>query len=131
LGKCKNRFRNLNINAGDTSKNRKYRPANHHRNNAPKRYTIIPDLLSDNIKMIQHSEISDNGLHIKIRRKEICYGGNKKLKIYGLLDCSSGKRIKRENRVFFTSAREAQQNNYRPCGHCMKAAYIKWKHEFI
>ena len=26
---------------------------------------------------------------------------------------------------------EAQQNNYRPCGHCMKVEYKKWKNGFI
>jgi len=35
--------------------------------------------------------------------------------------------MKRENRVFFSSIPEAEQNNYRPCGHCMKTAYKKWK----
>lgn len=77
--------------------------------------------------MIQHLEISDTALRIKIKEKAICFGGNKKLKIYGLLNCKSGKRMNRENRVFFTNEREAQQNNYRPCGHCMKNKYAKWK----
>lgn len=39
--------------------------------------------------------------------------------------------MKRENRVFFLSEQEAQQNNYRPCGHCMKTEYKKWKDGFI
>jgi methylphosphotriester-DNA--protein-cysteine methyltransferase len=81
--------------------------------------------------MIQHSDISDNGLRKKIRKGEILFGGNRNLKIYGLLSCPSGKRMKRENRVFFVSAQEAQQYKYRPCGRCMKAAYKKWKDEFI
>jgi methylphosphotriester-DNA--protein-cysteine methyltransferase len=53
--------------------------------------------------------------------------GNRKLKIYGTLNCSSGKRIKTENRVFFESETEAIATGYRPCGHCMKEAYQKWK----
>jgi hypothetical protein len=53
--------------------------------------------------------------------------GNRKLKIYGTLNCSSGKRIKTENRLFFESETEAIHAGYRPCGHCMKEAYIKWK----
>lgn len=69
--------------------------------------------------MIQHSAISDSDLRTKIRRSKICFGGNRKLKIYGTLSCNSGKRMKCENRVFFASEQEAQQNNYRPCGHCM------------
>lgn len=81
--------------------------------------------------MIRHSDISDSDFRSKIRKKEIRLGGSSKLKIYGVLGCASGKRMKRENRVFFSSEQEAQQNNYRPCGHCMKTAYKKWKNGFI
>jgi len=81
--------------------------------------------------MTPHAEISDSALRGKIRRKEIHFGGNRKLKIYGTLDCPSGRRMKRENRVFFASQQDARQNNYRPCGHCMKNEYEKWKHGFI
>jgi methylphosphotriester-DNA--protein-cysteine methyltransferase len=81
--------------------------------------------------MIEHNELSDKDLRSKIRKNEIRFGGNQKLKIYGLLNCTSGKRMKKENRVFFISEKEAQQNNYRPCGHCMKAAYKKWKDGLI
>jgi len=35
--------------------------------------------------------------------------------------------MKKENRVFFTSEEEATDNGYRPCGHCMKDKYQKWK----
>jgi hypothetical protein len=51
--------------------------------------------------MIYHDEISDCYLRNKIKNAEICLGGNRKLKIYGTLKCASGKRMKRENRVFF------------------------------
>ena len=78
--------------------------------------------------MIYHTEIGDTALRTKIKRKEICFGGNIKLKIYGTLQCASGKRMKRKNRVFFISEIEAIQNGFRPCGHCMKARYEKWKH---
>lgn len=81
--------------------------------------------------MIQHNEISDTDLRSKIKKRKICFGENRKLKIYGTLSCTSGKRMKRENRVFFSSEQEAQQNNYRPCGHCMKTEYKKWKNGFI
>ncbi len=81
--------------------------------------------------MIQHSAISDKDLRSKIKQKEILFGGNKKLKIYGTLQCTSGKRMKRENRIFFASKNEAKQNNFRPCGHCMKEQYQKWKNETI
>lgn len=81
--------------------------------------------------MIRHSEISDKDLRNKIKQGEIRFGGNRKLKIYGTLSCVSGKKMKRENRVFFITEKEALQNNYRPCGHCMKDQYQKWKNEFI
>lgn len=77
--------------------------------------------------MIQHSKISDIDLRKLIKQKVVCLGGNQKLKIYGTLQCVSGKRMKRVNRVFFSSESEALQNGFRPCGHCMKAAYKRWK----
>jgi len=73
--------------------------------------------------LTQHNEISDKGLHGKIRRHEIRFGGNRKLKIYGSLLCASGKRMHKENRVFFVTEKEALQNGYRPCGNCMKNKY--------
>lgn len=76
--------------------------------------------------MIRHSEISDRVLRKMIDKKIIKFGGNGKLKIYGRLDCSSGKRMKQENRVFFESEAEALSNNYRPCGHCMREDYQAW-----
>ncbi len=39
--------------------------------------------------------------------------------------------MKRENRVFFSSEKEAIANGFRPCGHCMKQKYQKWKNEVI
>lgn len=81
--------------------------------------------------MIEHSKISDNDLRSKIKQQEICFGGNKKLKIYGLLNCKSGKRMKRENRVFFLTENEATENGFRPCGHCMKTEYKNWKNGLI
>jgi len=77
--------------------------------------------------MMYHSAIKDSEIRSMIRLKRICFGGNQKLKIYGTLQCSSGKRMKRKNRVFFCTEEKARENNYRPCGHCMKAAYQKWK----
>lgn len=77
--------------------------------------------------MIQHSQIPTESLRSKIHHREIRFGGNKKLKIYGLLSCRSGKRMNIGNRVFFTDEKEALENGYRPCGHCMKEAYKKWK----
>lgn len=62
-----------------------------------------------------------------IRQKKIRLAGNRRLRIYGSLSCASGKRMKRENRVFFTSEEEALANGYRPCAHCRRLAYQNWK----
>ncbi|HEX4851811.1 MAG TPA: Ada metal-binding domain-containing protein [Puia sp.] len=53
--------------------------------------------------------------------------GNANLKIYGRLDCRSGKRMQRKNRVFFEDEAEAIQRGFRPCGHCMHERYQSWK----
>lgn len=81
--------------------------------------------------MIRHIEIADAALWKDILRQKICFGGNKNLKIYGRLNCSFGKRMKRENRIFFASEKEALQNEFRPCGPCMRREYKKWKDGFI
>lgn len=62
---------------------------------------------------------------------DIQFGGNKKLKIYGLLSCSSGKRMKAINRVFFKSTTEAVNLGYRPCAHCLPVAYKNWKNGLV
>jgi len=59
-------------------------------------------------------------------------GGNKKLKIYGHLDCPSALRhiangYYIQNRVFFIDEETAINAGYRPCGICMKKEYKKWK----
>ncbi len=66
-----------------------------------------------------------------VKQSKIVLGGNKKLKIYGTLNCPSGKRMKTENRVFFSSEKEAIMNGYRPCGNCLKQKYQDWKNESI
>jgi methylphosphotriester-DNA--protein-cysteine methyltransferase len=83
--------------------------------------------------MIKHTELGyhpfkrSRELKMLLDNNEIALAGNSKLKIYGTLNCSSGKRMKIENRVFFTSEEEALRLGYRPCGHCMLAAYRQWK----
>jgi len=79
--------------------------------------------------MIAHIDIDEITLRRKIKNYEINFGGNKKLKIYGTLQCKSGKRMKKENRVFFISEKEAMKMGYRPCGHCMKNKYKQWKNK--
>ena len=77
--------------------------------------------------MIRHTEISDKELRRMIKQKGIIFGGNGKLKIYGMLNCKSGQRMKKENRVFFFSEQEATAIGFRPCGHCMNKEYKKYR----
>ncbi len=81
--------------------------------------------------MVKHVDISTTIVFKKIKNSEIAYGGNSKLKIYGTLSCKSGKRMKKENRVFFKNKKDALSNGYRPCGHCMRNAYKLWKDGLI
>jgi hypothetical protein len=62
-----------------------------------------------------------------IRSGRIGLGGYYKGKIYGLLHCASGKRMKTENRVFFRNEEEALAEGFRPCGHCLPGQYKLWK----
>lgn len=77
--------------------------------------------------MIFHVKFSNKDIRTKTKQKKINFGGNHRLKIYGTLYCTFGKRMKRENRVFFNLEEEAIEKGYRPCGHCMRAAYLTWK----
>ena len=75
--------------------------------------------------------ISPNGVEYKSNIPGTL-GGNKKLKIYGKLDCPSAIRWIRkgyyiENRVFFENEDIAKSAGYRPCAICMKKEYEKWK----
>jgi len=62
-----------------------------------------------------------------IRSGEVSLAGYRKGKIYGLLTCSSGKRMKAENRVFFKDEKDAVSNGYRPCANCLHEKYKLWK----
>lgn len=46
------------------------------------------------------------------------YAGNKTHKIFGRLDCKSGKHMHKENRVFFASWVDAIAEGYKPCRKC-------------
>ena len=70
--------------------------------------------------MIAHINLSGSELRSMIRKKKIRFAGNRKLKIYGHLNCYSGKRMKAENRVFFLSEEEAKQAGYRACKKCVR-----------
>jgi methylphosphotriester-DNA--protein-cysteine methyltransferase len=82
--------------------------------------------------MMKHTDFEDNEkgkqlLHQLIKEGEIVLGGNMALKIYGTLECKSGKRMLRANRIFFCSEEEAIDSGYRPCAHCMRKKYLLWK----
>lgn len=77
--------------------------------------------------MCEHAKIEKHEVFGLIKSKSIKFAGNKKLKIYGTLRCKSGKRMKKENRVFFLNEEEAIAVGFRPCGHCMAANYLKWR----
>ena len=81
--------------------------------------------------MIVHIRRTDQSIRREIRNGEISFAGNQRLKIYGKLGCKSGKRMKSSNRVFFKNEPEAIARGFRPCGHCMKEAYNRWKNETI
>lgn len=66
-----------------------------------------------------------------IRQKEILLGGNLQLRLYGTLQCRSGKRMHKTRRVFFSSTAEALAQGFRPCAHCMNAAYKQWKNGLV
>ncbi|MBK8290203.1 MAG: metal-binding protein [Flammeovirgaceae bacterium] len=76
--------------------------------------------------MLRHTELGSQELKRYIKTGSIVIAGNKRLKIYGRLSCSSGKRMKKENRVFFNSKGEALRSRFRPCGNCMKTEYQQW-----
>ncbi|MEK6781985.1 MAG: Ada metal-binding domain-containing protein [Bacteroidota bacterium] len=74
-----------------------------------------------------HEELKTGELKSLIRNRKLLLAGNTRLKIYGLLTCSSGKRMKKENRVFFKNESDAIQLGFRPCGNCLPGQYQKWK----
>lgn len=46
------------------------------------------------------------------------YAGWRPGKIFGRLDCRSGVKMKKENRVFFLTLEDAVKEGYRPCKVC-------------
>lgn len=79
------------------------------------------------IDLGEHQDKRTRNLASLIRKGQISLAGYRKGKIYGLLNCSSGKRMKIENRVFFKNESEALANGYRPCGNCLPQKYRAWK----
>lgn len=54
------------------------------------------------------------------------YAGNTTHKIFGRLDCKSGMRMFKENRVFFASWKDAIKCGYRPCEKCKPTQMDKY-----
>lgn len=77
--------------------------------------------------MVKHGDLSGKQLFKLLRTQFITLAGNRKLKIYGRLNCNSGRRMKEENRVFFKNETEAKLLGFRPCGHCLRDRYNDWK----
>lgn len=77
--------------------------------------------------MLFHSDMTDQAVKSKLRRKEITCAGHIKTKIYGRLSCGAGKRMARTHRVFFKNEEEALLHGLRPCGHCMGEAFRQWR----
>ena len=77
--------------------------------------------------MRRHDAITDAELRARLRDGSLTLAGNRRLKIYGRLDCPAGRRMHRSRRVFFTDATAAKAAGYRPCARCCRAAYDVWK----
>ena len=60
------------------------------------------------------------------------FGGYRRRKIYGRLDCKSANAIIAKGgyvkyRVFFKDEDTAIKAGYRPCAKCMPKEYVEWK----
>lgn len=102
--------------------------------NTKERYLLLLNSLKrkiDNINNKKYKLINSNGVEYE-SEKPGSLGGNKKLKIYGRLDCCSAKRWIDKgyyigNRVFFENEETAIAAGYRPCAICMPQEYKIWK----
>ena len=61
------------------------------------------------------------------------FGGNRRLKIYGRLDCPSALRALprgyARHRVFFADEATTITAGYRPCARCLPERYALWKRD--
>ena len=53
------------------------------------------------------------------------YAGITTMKIFGTLDCKSGMRAKKENRIFFHFWNDAVAAGFRPCKLCKPTKYTR------
>jgi hypothetical protein len=83
--------------------------------------------------MIRHIDLGEDAISRQTATRRLILqgviqlGGYRPGKIYGKLSCSSGKKMKVENRVFFRSEEEAISAGYRPCARCLPEKYKAWK----
>lgn len=61
------------------------------------------------------------------------FGGHRRLRVYGRLDCPSALRAIAAggyvpHRVFFADEATAVAAGYRPCAVCLPARYAAWRH---
>ncbi|MBD2753479.1 Ada metal-binding domain-containing protein [Spirosoma validum] len=83
--------------------------------------------------MIRHMDLGSapyarlRALARLMKNGTVTLAGNRPGKIYGRLDCRTGKRMKPENRVFFQSETDAVTLGYRPCAICLPREYKLWK----
>lgn len=55
------------------------------------------------------------------------FAGIKTMMIFGRMDCKSGMRAKKENRIFFHSWDDAIEAGYRPCKNCKPMPNDEWE----
>jgi methylphosphotriester-DNA--protein-cysteine methyltransferase len=62
------------------------------------------------------------------------YGGNRKQKVYGRMDCGAARSARKRfpeaflrHRVFFADEAAALAAGFRPCGSCLRGKYQAWK----
>ena len=77
--------------------------------------------------LLRHDAVTDAALRARLRDGSLTMAGNRRLKIYGRLDCPAGRRMHRSRRVFFADMASALSAGYRPCARCCQAAYDVWK----
>ncbi|MFZ4787065.1 MAG: metal-binding protein [Rhizobiales bacterium] len=77
--------------------------------------------------MISHLSLADQQLASRIKAGKITMAGHGPARIFGRLDCRSGKRMLRRHRVFFADRQDALAHGFRPCGHCLPLEYRQWR----
>lgn len=80
-------------------------------NGAKLAYQVLKRLREKPFRILKNGEILASAIPGR-------FAGYKKDKIFGRLNCKSGMRIKKENRVFFLTWEDAISVGYRPCKNC-------------